>query len=392
VTGAVTSSGAFFAMGFSGFRGFAELGRIAGFGVLACLVAMVTVLPALLILFGGRKLPKLQRDWIGRALVSLQWRALAWVVLVAAVILPLAGVPRFDSDYLALQPRDSEAARLERAMVARSDLSPQFAAFVVPSADDALALTDRLLGEDTVGEVHSIADIETLDLPSEFAAGFRSPAGRYAVYAYPADDVWAPDAQRAFLDAMQEIDPQVTGMPVLGSYMVERSKRALAITATLGAALVLLCVWIDFRDVRLAALGVVPTALTVTATLGLMYLFDLSFNPLNVMALPILLGITVDDGVHMVHRFVAERGDITRTLLGTGRSEVLTAATDVAAFGTLALSAHRGLASFGLLLSIGVVIALTVSVVVLPTLLLRFVPVKAEARTTPAAVPSWRSS
>jgi len=78
------------------------------------------------------------------------------------------------------------------------------------------------------------------------------------------------------------------------------------------------------------------------------------------------------DGVHVVHRFLAERGDIGATLAGTGRAIVLTSATTIAAFGTLAFTSHRGLASFALALVIGVGSALVLSVVVLPGLLQRF--------------------
>ncbi len=51
---------------------------------------------------------------------------------------------------------------------------------------------------------------------------------------------------------------------------------------------------------------------------------------------------------------------------------MLTSATTVAAFGTLAFTSHRGLASFAIALSLGVVSALAMSVVVLPGLLRLF--------------------
>ncbi|MCP3960664.1 MAG: MMPL family transporter, partial [bacterium] len=63
---------------------------------------------------------------------------------------------------------------------------------------------------------------------------------------------------------------------------------------------------------------------------------------------------------------------LARTLAGTGRSIVLTSATTIAAFGTLAFTSHRGLASFAIALSLGVTSALVLSVVVLPGLLQLF--------------------
>jgi predicted RND superfamily exporter protein len=88
----------------------------------------------------------------------------------------------------------------------------------------------------------------------------------------------------------------------------------------------------------------------------------------------------------MVHRYLAERGDVFRTLRGTGRSVVLTSLTTIAAFGTLAFSAHRGLASFASLITIGSVVALVLSVVVLPVLLRVFARAADASHASPAAL------
>ena len=87
------------------------------------------------------------------------------------------------------------------------------------------------------------------------------------------------------------------------------------------------------------------------------------------MALPVVLGIAVDDGVHIVHRFLEEAGDRVRTLAGTGRSVVLTSLTSLAAFGTLLLTSHRGLASFAAVLCLGIAASLVLSPLALPPLL-----------------------
>jgi predicted RND superfamily exporter protein len=383
LTGAATTALIFLAMNLSGFRGFAELGTIAAIGVAACLAAAITVLPALLALGrrAGARTAGSRGGRIGQLLLRLQSGPLA-VALALLALAGLAGGPGFDADYLALQPRGSEAVRLEREMVRRSDLSPAFAAFVVPSREQAFRLTDRLLASPVVGEVRSIVDLDEIaasaatpvELPESFRAAFRSASGELAVYAYPDGDIWDRDFQRRFVGAMKEIDPTVTGMPMLGSFMVDRSRRALIVTALLGGAILACCLLVDFRSPRLALLAGLPAALTATSMLALMRLLGLSFNPLNVMALPVVLGVAVDDGVHIVHRFVAEGGDVRRTLTGTGRSVLLTSATTLAAFGTLAFSSHRGLASFATALALGVGAAVLLSVLVLPSFLAALAP------------------
>jgi len=382
-TGAVTTAGAFFALAFCGFRGFAELGVIAGTGVLVCLLATATVLPALLVIRPPRRAPRRQgRRRLGRLLLALQSRPLAAAVAAAALLAPLAARPGFDSDYLNLQPRGSETVRLEREMVRRTSFSPQFAALVAPDRDAAARLAARLATDPSVGAVRSVADLDPLAAlpvtdPAALAAlraGLVAADGRCAVYAYPQGDVWDPAVRDRFLAHVRRVDPDATGMPVLGRFMIARSQRALGLGAALGSLVVLLCVAADFRRVRPALLAVLPTFAGVAAMLALMHLLGIRFNPLNVMALPVVLGIAVDDGVHLVHRWLAERGDLARTLAGTGRSVVLTSLTSLAAFGSLAFTRHRGLASFAIVICLGVGAALVASVLLLPRLLVAWLP------------------
>jgi predicted RND superfamily exporter protein len=385
-TGALTTAFAFFSLDFCGFRGFEELGVIAGMGVLVCLLAMVTVLPALLALTSRRpaatRAPRRRpQRRLGRLLVRLQHPVTAVLVGGAALVAPLAGGPGFDTDYLNLQPKGSETVRLERQMVEGSGLSPQFAAFVTGSRREAAELTARLRRDTTVGEVHSVADLDLLaalgaapepgraDQLEELRRRFESPAGRFAVYAYPDGDVWDAARQAEFLAHMRAVAPQVTGMPILGNFMIARSQRALKIAAVLSSLTILLWVAADFRKLRWTAAAVLPTFAGMAAMVGLMRLFGVPFNPLNVLALPVVLGIAVDDGVHIVHRFLAEGGALGPTLVGTGRSVVLTSLTSIAAFGALAWTSHRGLASFALALTLGVAAVLVLSVLVLPQVL-----------------------
>ncbi|HEX6850457.1 MAG TPA: MMPL family transporter [Candidatus Polarisedimenticolaceae bacterium] len=377
-TEALATAAAFLVLVFSGFRGFAELGVIGAAGIAIALASMVFWLPAALTFVKGRRRErKVGERRLGRLLLAVQHPAVAVAIALFALGGLSRGLPPFDGDYLNLQPRDSEAARLEREMVAHSRFSPQFAAFAVPDAAAAKALTEKLRLEETVAEVRSASDLTLLDaaaLPiaaerAAFRAGFVAPDGRLAVYAYPNGDVWDPEFQERFLDAMRALDPQATGMPFLGHFMIDLSRRALRITGALAGLVVLILVTLEFGLTRWTALAVAPTFLGVAAMLGVMRATGLAFNPIDVMALPVVIGTAVDSGVHVTHRFLAERGDFARTLAGSGRTVLVSAATTLAGFGTLAFTSHRGLASFALAMTIGVVAALAVSVLSLPTFL-----------------------
>lgn len=377
-TGAATTAASFLLLLASGMRGFAELGWLAGVGVVLALTGMVTVLPALLVLFPARRAPRAARHRAtGRYLLALQRPVLALPLVGLVLALPIVGVPGFDGDYLALQPRDSETVRLERAMVAGSDFAPQFAAFVAADEASAVSLAERLRAEPLVGEVRTAADFAALvaldgAIPGEWEA-FRSlyvaADGRQAVYAFPDGDAWEPRFQERFVEAMRAIDPEATGMPFVGRFLVERSRRALAITAALAVIFLVALVATDLGDPARVALALAPTFLAVATMLTVMSLAGVAFNPLNLLALPIVLGAAEDSGVHLVHRFRAERGDLARTLAGTGRTVLICGATTLVGFGALIFARHRGLASFAFALAVGIAGALAHSLVVLPQLL-----------------------
>lgn len=379
MTGAGTTVASFLALTLSGFRGFAELGAISASGIVLCLLAMVTLLPALLVLFParhGREVALLDRRF-GRFLLAIHSRPLAAALVVTTVALATLGLPRFNEDYLDLQPADSAAVRLERAMVERSAYSPQFAAFVTPSPAAARALAGALALDPTVGSVSSVAELDRLTAlgarPAADAASFRShfvaADGRSAVYAYPAADIWDPVRRDEFIAHMQRLDAGATGMPFVGAFMIQLSRHAFRIGVGVAAILVLLIVAWDFRDPWRTAIALLPTGLTLLALPGLMQLAGLEFNPLDIMALPVVIGGAVDNGLQLVHRFLAERGDLRRALAGTGRSLALAAVTSIAGFGLVAFSDHRGLASFALLLTLGLATVLVNSMLVLPTVL-----------------------
>ncbi len=383
-TGAITTAFGFFAMLLSGFQGFAELGVIAGVGILLCLLAMITLLPALLVTWRGRwrdSRPFPERR-LARFLTYAQRPWLAALLGFGVIGLALYTGPFFDTDYLNLEPARSEAVRLERKIASSTDFSTQFAVFVTPSRARVEEIVNRALDDKTVGEVRSILDLEMVrdaspgkePFPDYFTAGFVSSNGQYAVYAYPRDNVWEPAGQKAFVEAMRAIDPGVTGMPFLGSFMVERSRRALYITASLCLLVLMLSVGFDLRRPLPVLLAVTPTLLTVVALRGLMGLLDIPLNPLNVMALPVVIGMAEDNGVHLVHRYLAERGDLPRALAATGRSILVTSATSMVGFGSLLFTEHRGLASFAAALTLGVGSALVLSLFVLPQLLRLFRP------------------
>lgn len=382
-TSALTTAGGFGVLAFSGFKGFAELGFIAAVGTLFCLFAAVTLLPVLLSRRAGENAASRTTENLKSIRTFPSHPLLALLIALAASAWLFLGTPAFEDDYRALQPADSPALALEDFMIRQSDYSPYFAAFIRENARAAEALTEQLRELKSVGSVRSLTDLsyfyeegETPEpVPESFKRLFLDSGGRYAVYAYPAGNIWNPKEKQEFLQEMRDLDSEVTGMPFLGDFMMNHAMSALKDTALWACLWLIFILALDFRAPVPVLIALTVPAATLGITLSVMALSGLNFNPLNVMAFPIILGISVDDGVHLLHRLTkaseGQESDIRRAARGV----LLTSLTTAAAFGCVALGDHRGLRSFCLTILIGVGAALPAALGLVPTLAKRLMVV-----------------
>ncbi len=211
------------------------------------------------------------------------------------------------------------------------------------------------------------------NLPDEVRGRMLARDGRARVQVFPSEDLRDPGALDRFADAVQSVAPEATGMAIdvvgFGRVISRSLVEALAAASAL-IALLVLALWRRPGDVVLVLAPLLLAGLLIAAV---MTVFGLAFNFVNVIVLPLLLGIGVDSGIHLVHRARAhaEREIEGHPLLAstTGRAVFFSFATTMVSFGTLAFSSHRGVASLGLLLAIGMALTMLCNLVVLPALI-----------------------
>jgi len=132
-------------------------------------------------------------------------------------------------------------------------------------------------------------------------------------------------------------------------------------------AVLLLLLWRTLSD---ALLVLAPLGLAAVLTGAAAVLLGIPFNYADVIVLPLLLGIGVDSGIHLVHRSHMGGGEASHLLdTSTARGVVLSSITTIASFGSLAFASHRGMASLGQLLTVGVALTVLCNLFVLPALL-----------------------
>jgi predicted RND superfamily exporter protein len=209
-------------------------------------------------------------------------------------------------------------------------------------------------------------DLESI--PEELKQRMTGKDGRVRIEVFPAEDLNDQRALEDYVATVQSVDADAFGEGLLivesGRIVIQALQQAL-ITASVLIILILAILW-NFLD---SALVAAPLVLATVFTVAGSVVLGIPFNFANVIIIPLLLGIGIVYGIHMVHRVRGgglPDGNLLRT--GTARAVLLSALTTMASFGTLGFSSHLGMASLGQLLTLGIALVLLCNLVVLPAL------------------------
>jgi predicted RND superfamily exporter protein len=215
------------------------------------------------------------------------------------------------------------------------------------------------------------------DLPVALRHRFIGVTGKYLLMVYPKDDVWKRENQKKFIDQVRKIYPNVTGTPVQLYHYTDLLKRSYEEAARYSLAAIALLVLIHFRSALSLALALVPVAVGFAWLAGFMGYFDVPLNPANIMMLPLVIGIGVTNGIHILNRFAEEQ---TPSILArsTGKAVLVSGLTTIAGFGSLMLAEHRGIRSLGYVMSVGLATCMIAGLTFLPALLTLFLRKRSE--------------
>jgi hopanoid biosynthesis associated RND transporter like protein HpnN len=485
LTAAISSSVAFFCAMLTDFAGVAELGVIAGGGILICTVAAFVVLPAVLVVAdrrrGAQEIPKpLQSRWL-RAVTS-KYPGLVTVLssIIIGGICTYAFRVTYDYNLLHLQADGLESVDVQKRIFEQSDNSLLFAVCLADSPQQALdlkqkfeslpsvhhveelaAILPRQAPEDTQllvqavnaqlarlparapssgeldpslvgGELEKIekllsktmtpmgvaarqqigrfldrlsekdkdeqiqllrgyqsrfvADllarlqglasisapdpVTPADLTPSLVERFVSPKGKWLLQVYPKSQIWDIKPLESFISDVRSVDPEVTGTP-LQTYEASKAIKNSYETAGLYALIaVTLMLMIDFRNLRDCLLALLTPIAGTAVMFGVLGLCDISLNPANLIVLPLVVGLGVDGGVHVIHDFRSRaKFGPYKPSASVINAMIVNATTTMVGFGSMMIAAHRGLYSLGLVLTIGVGTCLIVSIVLVPAIL-----------------------
>ncbi len=275
------------------------------------------------------------------------------------------------SGHLTRNGQPAMAAELEHARQLANDLYQRTRYGETKTAAARLEHYQQALLDDLRKTFAALRDqddrspLQVADLPLNLRNRFVGQTGRQLLRVYPRADVWQRGPQEVFVNELRTVAPDVIGSPVLlYEYLglLSRSYRQAVVYAVLIMALL---IWLQFRSLVSVVLALLPVVLGTAWLLGIMGLLGISFNPVNVMSLPLLVGIGVTNGIHILNRYAEERCP-SMLARSTGKAVIVSALNTMAGFGSLMLAQHQGIASLGYVMVIGVFTCLVAALAFLP--------------------------
>ncbi|MFZ1072610.1 MAG: MMPL family transporter [Verrucomicrobiia bacterium] len=212
------------------------------------------------------------------------------------------------------------------------------------------------------------APLRVEDLPAALRDQFVGVTGKFLLQVFPKADVWQRANQEKFVDELRTVDPNVTGTPVQLYEYETLLKNSYVQAAWYSLAAITVLVFLHFRTLGSVVLALLPVGIGTLWLAGLMGWFGIPFNLANIMTLPLVIGIGVTNGIHILNRFAEERtpGILARS---TGKAVLVSGLTAIAGFGSLIIAKYKGIHSLGCVMAMGIATCMIAGLTFLPALL-----------------------
>ncbi|MFQ5458348.1 MAG: MMPL family transporter, partial [Myxococcota bacterium] len=220
--------------------------------------------------------------------------------------------------------------------------------------------------------------VKASDIPEDLQWKFQGTeqTGGYLAYVYPSVSMDDGESVMAFANDVSEISTSggtlraTSPQLIIGDMMqlmIRDGKLAMILTF-LAVVLVLLG---DFRSLVHTIILILPVSLGLALTLGVMGLFGLKFDIYNIVAMPAVVGLGINNAIYLYHRYREEGpGRLGVVLRTTGVAVSITAVAMILGFSGLLFADHPGLRSIGTLATLGIASVLLSLLTFFPAFLL----------------------
>jgi len=252
----------------------------------------------------------------------------------------------------------------------------------IPAAQGEIsALKEELVGLDqNLTDVKDLPPAETLlrdilmALPEGIRARYLAPDGSYIVQARMVRTIYQEDNMQRFNAYASSFSDNFFGMPLVAAKLEDYMRRDFLVSTAFALIMIMITLWRSMGGLIRALIAASPLILGYAWMLGGMRLLHVDFNFVNITISPLLIGIGVDSGIHIIHRYLEERtislnGAVERAGRMTTVAVLVTSLTTMLVFGSLLIARTPGLRLLGVSALLGIGFTLLFSLVFLPAVL-----------------------
>ncbi|MBN2439918.1 MAG: MMPL family transporter [Spirochaetales bacterium] len=206
--------------------------------------------------------------------------------------------------------------------------------------------------------------ISVKDLPETIKNSYISKTGDdYLISIYPTQNPWVRQYRDIFVKQVDTITPYATGMILAADQMTAIAEVDTVKASIVAFIIIFLLLLVDLKNIKLSIITMLPLTFSLFSLFGIMALANIKFDFVNIIGIPLVIGIGIDDAVHISHRYLYEgKGKIDLVITKTGAAVFLTSLTTMIGFASFIPSVMRAMQSTGIVLTIAVGLAFIFSI------------------------------
>ncbi|MFW9831933.1 MAG: RND family transporter [Candidatus Thorarchaeota archaeon] len=419
VMGAITTAIAFGALAFSKTQAMYQMGIILSIGLVITMVCVLFILPALvtLRLRRGKLKQNMQKSAryevlgkIGYGTSKYATIFVAFFILIGVFIAIQAPTAEMEDDMTQLQPTTLPAYKTMEKVKDNFNYTEDYLLSVADSYDKLVESVESFRTHPEVMQVESILDflpqnqsdkISIIDqsrtsnpdraniswlnidemtweeLPESIKQNWvvESEDGenvKFLIKIKAWGNIWEEDYRNDLVEDLEEINPTIVGGVIMWNKLLTVLSEDIIWVTVYATIPIFIVAYIGFRKRNpiYSLLVLLPIAGGVGGILALSEILSISLNVVSIMMIPLVIGIGIDDGIHILHRYSEEGfGSIPKVVQNTGKAIFLTTATTTLAFSSFLVAEHPGLHALGQVPVVGLILAFIASIVFLPALI-----------------------
>jgi hypothetical protein len=426
-----TTAVVFYAMIISQFEGFRHFGIIAGVGIVISFVIVLYVQPALIVL--GEKYFPAKRKPLRQSRIIPRKTIYAVIVLgLLFSVYSVFQIPRvkFNYNFIDLQSKDDDAIKLAERIGTHFGVRLMPVAFITPNRERAVQISQQINQyirthpgtsfdfvasvmshvprnqEAKIGVLHEIqgvldkhdAVIQKLDgdiqrkisdlrqqlkatplqfedLPVQIRQQYEGKDQKISiVFVYPKIRILDGQNAKRFVGELRNLtvppDVKLAGEPVIYADILRLLERDTPIALGISVITVFLLVFWHFKRLDHVLWVHAPFVVGILWMVGMMGAAGLKYNFLNMVIIPSILGVGIDNGIYIFDRYKERRNEnFFESMRKSLKGVLLSSATNISGFASLMFATHVGVASMGKLGVCGFLGCLLASVFFVPALI-----------------------